>query len=333
VEIKSLKPHRMILSHNDEIGRIYVPNSKIRVPNVKYPYIVKTNAQGFRSNSDFIIKKNPNVKRILFLGDSNTAGDNVNNEYRFSDLVQQNLGFECYNFAVGGTGVDQHLLIYEKFAHNFEHDILVICPSLCDIARNMMKNRVEKDRTSGRNILVHKPFFRNDKGQLTLCNVPVPKPELVNGEVFQDIKEEQFKVNPIFWNILNNYTPNMIKKLALKYHKKPLYKGFNNEKTREWVLTQAIIDRLINKASTKTIILMPLPETRIYLNPNYQVLFQKFSNIYDFVSFVDVEKYFMEYSEEKREEFRYEYGHYSPKGHEVISSALIDVFKNMNKKI
>ena len=114
MEIKSLKPHRMILSHNDEIGRIYVPNSKIRVPNVKYPYIVKTNAQGFRSNSDFIIKKNPNVKRILFLGDSNTAGDNVNNEYRFSDLVQQNLGFECYNFAVGGTGVDQHLLIYEK---------------------------------------------------------------------------------------------------------------------------------------------------------------------------------------------------------------------------
>ncbi len=120
----------MILSYNKDVGRLYVPNSIVRVSNVKHPYLIKTNDQGFRSNYDYTKNKNPRTKRIIFLGDSYTAGENVNNDDRFSNLVENITGFECYNFGVAGTGFDQHLLIYEKFAQSFEHDMLVICPHL-----------------------------------------------------------------------------------------------------------------------------------------------------------------------------------------------------------
>ena len=106
-----IRAHRMIITYDEHIGHLYVPGSTIRVPHVEYPYLVKTNKQGFRSEYDFVEEKNSNKIRLVFLGDSYTAGDNVDNKDRFSNLLEEELGCECYNFGLAGSGVDQQLLI------------------------------------------------------------------------------------------------------------------------------------------------------------------------------------------------------------------------------
>jgi len=329
--MSSINPNRMILSYDKDIGRLYVPNSKIRIPNRKYPYLIKTNAQGFRSNYDFDKQNNSINQRIIFLGDSYTAGENINNDQRFSDLVQRNTNYECYNFGIAGTGVDQHLLIYEKIASDYDHDILVISPHLIDISRNILSLRIEKDRTTGEDILIPKPYFKKEKGKLNLYNYPVPKPIQINNSSQYVLKREKYNVNPRIFELFNRYTPLTIKKLILQYYKRPLYKGYSNHLTEEWIIMQALLERIIHKAKDKKVILMPLPETRVYLNPRYQTLFEKISKKYDHVLFVDVEKYFKRFSDKERDSFRFEYGHYSSRGHKIVAQILMEVL-NPNKE-
>ena len=71
-------------------------------------YFFKTNSAGFRSNIEF--KKKKEKTRILFFGDSNTAGDGVANEFRFSDLLGRSLNVEIFNYAVSGTGLTNSYL-------------------------------------------------------------------------------------------------------------------------------------------------------------------------------------------------------------------------------
>ena len=45
--------HRMILGYHPVIGHLYVPGINARIPNERRATYVRTNAQGFRSDSDF----------------------------------------------------------------------------------------------------------------------------------------------------------------------------------------------------------------------------------------------------------------------------------------
>src|SRR5688572_1714497 len=107
--------HRMLVRYHPEIGHLYVPNLRARIPNENGGYYVRTNSLGFRSDLELTPTKNGRP-RILFLGDSVTAADGCDNEERFAELVGQSLGAQVYNFGLSGSGTDQQLLIYRKFA-------------------------------------------------------------------------------------------------------------------------------------------------------------------------------------------------------------------------
>ena len=61
--------HRMTIRYDEDIGHAWVPNQRARIPHERGGYIVKTNREGFRSDSDFDKAKNSR-SRILFFGDS-----------------------------------------------------------------------------------------------------------------------------------------------------------------------------------------------------------------------------------------------------------------------
>ena len=114
--------YRSYRIYDDKIGWLYVPNSRFRVISdeaEKGAYFLKTNKQKFRSDFDFNISKG-DKKRILFFGDSYTAGTVVDNSSRFTDLIGNRVNnLECYNFGLGSTGIDQQILIYEKIAKKY----------------------------------------------------------------------------------------------------------------------------------------------------------------------------------------------------------------------
>src|SRR5579863_617992 len=149
--------HRMVVCHNADVGHLFVPGIKARIPNETGGYRVVSNTQGFRSDFEFV-KDRSSRPRILFLGDSFTAGDGCDNAQRFPELIGAALDAEVYNFAVSGTGTDQQLLIYEKFASDVPADLIVACVYVENIERNKVAFRESVDRVSQGRVLVPKPF-------------------------------------------------------------------------------------------------------------------------------------------------------------------------------
>ncbi|MFQ5677414.1 MAG: GDSL-type esterase/lipase family protein, partial [bacterium] len=150
--------HRMVIQYHSRIGHLYVPNLRARIPNELGGYYVRTNSQGFRADFEFAQKRTTRP-RILFFGDSYTAGDGCSNQDRFSELVGEALGAEVYNYGLSGSGTDQQLLIFEQFAGDVEADLIVLCVCVENIERIKVDARPSIDRVTGKRLLVPKPYF------------------------------------------------------------------------------------------------------------------------------------------------------------------------------
>lgn len=127
---------------------------------------VRINGQGIRSGP-ISVEKKPGVRRILMLGDSNTFGYGVEEEERFSDLLEERLPqyHEVLNLGVFGYGTDQEALLFEQEGLLYSPDIVVHAFSAGDLSINM--NSI--------NAGYPKPFFRKEGDRLTLHNTPVPR--------------------------------------------------------------------------------------------------------------------------------------------------------------
>ena len=166
--------HRMLVQYHPLVGHLYVPNQRARIPCERGGYFVRTNAQGFRSDVEFARQKR-DKPRILFFGDSFTAGDGCSNAERFSERVGQLLDAEVFNYGLSGSGTDQQLLVYEHLAKDVAADLIVFCVQVENIERIQIDSRPSIDRTTGNVVLVPKPYFTLSDGRLVLENSPVPR--------------------------------------------------------------------------------------------------------------------------------------------------------------
>ncbi|MCP5101640.1 MAG: hypothetical protein GY943_39350 [Chloroflexi bacterium] len=136
---------------------------------------VTINDLGLRDRDGITYEKPDGVQRILFLGDSITAGMQVPLEDTFVKRLESHLGesnpgeWETINGAVNGFGTDNELIYYRLEGTQFEPDIVVLDIYLAnDIYNN---SRVLEIRTGGEE---HKPYFTlSDDGELELQNYPV----------------------------------------------------------------------------------------------------------------------------------------------------------------
>ena len=316
--------HRSLLRYDQKIGHLFTPNLSMRKLYSEKPYHIKTNKQGFRANFDFKKQKKENEKRIIFLGDSYTAGDGVANEKRFSNLVSETFGAECYNFGLSGSGVDQQYLVYKEIASHYQHDVLVISPHIMDIGRNMLDSRVSVDGSSGKEILFPKPFFTLVNDQLVPHNIPVPRNRQEVED--QDDKEKIFKPNALLRKVFHGFVPKPIKEKLLQIQFSRQHKGYQTAKDPRWILMRKLLQGIIEAAGNKPILLAPLPYHRVGQNPDYQDRFIELANEYKHVHFVDVLEKFKAFSD--TESLHYEKdAHFSELGHEVIADALIEEIK------
>lgn len=316
--------HRSIIRYNKQIGHLFIPNMSMRQPHSEKPHYVRTNKQGFRANFDYE-KQNPKGElRIAFLGDSYTAGEGVANEKRFSDLVSEAFNAKSYNFGLSASGVDQQSLIYKNIASQYFHNVLVICPHIINIYRNLLSGRVSIEGQTGKEILVPKPYFTLENDSLVLHNVPVPvERKIVSGH---SGKDKKIRPNNYVREFFHKYTPRGIKERLLRIQFAHEHGGYGRENDPRWILMRKIIEEVIRTAGNIPIILAPLPYHRIKMNPEYRARFINLANDYDNVHFADVLEKFKTIPDTDVLDFPKD-AHYSEFGHQMIAETIIEEIK------
>ncbi|MBI4707238.1 MAG: SGNH/GDSL hydrolase family protein [Candidatus Omnitrophica bacterium] len=315
---------RQIFEYHPVIGYRFIPVIKARVPHEGGGYLIQTNNKGFRCTHDVTEKKRESVFRVILFGDSFTAGDGVSNQFRYSDLLEQRIPqLEFLNFALPGTGTDQHYLIFKEYAAHIEYNAAVIAVWVENVRRVGSRYRLYQD-DQGRDVLYAKPYFEFDNGQLVLRNTPVPREPIPESELS---KEDERLVD---WGgrflTLRNVADqlgflNMARRLS-RYQPMPEYKDPQNS---SWRVMRAILLEWI-RSCAKPVVLMPIPiyhYVECMSDPrHYQARFRELAEEAGCILH-DPLPDLTAYSPEKRRGFRFKNDvHPTPQGHEALADSL-----------
>ena len=341
--------HRMVIQHDPDVGHRFVPNLKVRLPGGDGGYFVVTNSAGFRSDSDFERRKGT-LPRILMFGDSYTAGDNVPNAERYSDKLAALLGVELQNYGVSGTGTDQNLLIYRKFAREVEADLIIICVQIDSFHRIQVPHRPSIDRTTGRKVLIPKPYFELADGELLLRQVPVPKERPL---ATPDSLETERGRQEDSWKEFVHKSYLKIPYLKEMRHSKPLrefgdkliaefyrikrvhpYPDIESPNTPGWRLMEAILRQFIAEVKPTPVMIVPIPSIDFYVygvEPVYQKLFARLDNPASGVHVADVSTTLVRLPHEVRETLRFLHGgHFTPLANGYVAEDMANFIRQRN---
>ncbi len=337
-------PHRMVIRHHPRIGHLFVANLRARIPTEWGGHFVRTNSQGFRSDLEFT-PRTRGRPRILFLGDSITAGDGCNNEERFSERVGEALGAEVFNYALSGSGTDQQLLIFEQFAKGVEADLVVLCVFVENMERIKVAYRESIDRVSGRRILVPKPYFTLEGGELRLHNVPVPterpQPGAVDAARYQAKRPGRLR---LVFRLLDFYRrhPAMagvrrvagrwapgLRSLILRASGFQPYPDYRSAESPGWRLMKAVLERFIRQASPTPVLLVPIPSYFHFgdgVAPIYQPLFESLADPQRGVHVMDLTTPMRRLPRAERDGlvFWYDKTHFTPRGHRFVAERIVE---------
>jgi carbamoyltransferase len=331
----------MVIQHDPDVGHRFVPNLKVRLPGGDGGYFVVTNSAGFRSDSDFE-RRRGTLPRILMFGDSYTAGDNVPNADRYSDKLAALLGAEVQNYGVSGTGTDQNLLIYRKFAREVEADLVIVCVQIDSFHRIQVSHRPSIDRTSGRNVLIPKPYFELVDGKLLLRQVPVPKERPLASpdslEMEKGRQEDSWKefVHKSYLKIpylkevrhskaFRDFGDRLIAEFYRIKRVHP-YPDIESPETPGWRLMEAILRQFITEVAPTPVMIVPIPSIDFYVygvEPVYQKLFARLDDPAHGVHVADVSTTLIRLPHEVRETLRFLHGgHFTPLANTYVANDM-----------
>lgn len=339
---------RSQMKYHPRIGFTYMPNAKFRVPSTTGGYLVGTNATGFRSDSEFLAERDPDMVRALLFGDSQTAGDGAANARRYSDLVEQLVpGLQVYNYGLSGSGPDQQFLAYQEYA-NVEHDLVVVGLYVENI-RRVTRSIVKSMDANGIESYFAKPYFEYDDGRLVLRHVPVPKkgwaldalPAKYQSQTY-NYSETNFysrddKDKPARLEVLaksNALAPvrKAVKNLAMRVSGFEPLPEYDDADDPSWTLLRALLQAWIEE-SDKPMLIMPIPHYAYLVSASesrgYQIRFTELAadagcHLYD--PLPDLRKLS---AAERRELWSDAVGHLSLRGHEVIAELLAPVLAGL----
>ncbi len=320
--------HRMIYCYDERFGQWHVPDLTAYVPHERGYFVVKTNREGMRSCRDYP-QAHPSVSgRILLLGDSFTEGEGVHNEERFSDLLERSIpGLEVLNLGLDGSGTDQQLLIGEWFGERYEADLILWCPFVENIRRITLPYWLVLDRMTGKPLLIPKPYFTLEEGKLRERHLPVPKERFFLEEAPEELKALfgwYDSLHPIRrW--LGRFSDPLKSWLQKAAGHQP-FPQYDSPESPGWRLTQAFLERLLEKAGNRTLVLAPLPSFH-YIEgisrPVYRSRYQEFAQRHPEAVFLDLLPYFQAHPPPERRRFRFAADvHYTPAAHQVTAKAL-----------
>ncbi|MCK6446128.1 MAG: GDSL-type esterase/lipase family protein [Planctomycetes bacterium] len=125
-----------------DVGHVFVPNWKQTLQEHEFRVEWQSNAQGLRADRDFGPKPE-GVQRILVVGDSFTAGEQVPYAETFPAVIEQSLratrpNVEVLNAGHPGFSTISSARWIAKFAARFEPDVVVLAMTPNDLLENQI---------------------------------------------------------------------------------------------------------------------------------------------------------------------------------------------------
>lgn len=337
--------YRTTIVPHPEFGFWFVPNQYAQVPHPdRGQYIIQTNSLGIRSNREYTHEKPASRYRILIFGDSLTAADGVCNSERFSDVLESlDSRLEVINFGLPASGVDQQLLIFERMAQKFEFDMLLLCPYVGDIQRNVMRYRAVVDRNSGEVVFIPKPYFTLEGDELVSHHLPVPEERIPLKEASDEVKRTAIPTTGVnygrtplgrFVTTLDRTTggaTSTLIKVATRIlrsnvdsHPHPEY---DSPMHPAWRLMRAILDRFVAHVGQGKVVLAPLPSYHYIESqneqPDYLRRFQEFERQTPKTHLLNVLAWFHCQPQSTRRGLRFPNDlHYTPEAHMIVGKTL-----------
>jgi hypothetical protein len=256
---------RNLFEYHPIIGYRYIPGLRARVRHEGGGYLVRTNAHGFRSEHDFRAAKPSGLCRIALYGDSYSAGEGVSNGQRFSDLLEERLPqLQLFNLALPGTGTDQQYLTFREYGAGLPVDLVLICPLVENIRRNLDRERLTQSSSDGRLVMRPKPYFELRAGGLELHHSPVPR----QVTPLEDVPPEQLPSNAERVSSLRRHMRDLnaavdhrlpgFREWTQRVRQLRLPEEYRSASHPAWLLMNAILRRWIEEASVP-VVLCPIP--------------------------------------------------------------------------
>jgi len=248
---------RQLFEYHPVVGYRFIPNLKARIPHEGGGYLLQVNETGFRSNRPFVKERTAGHQRVLFFGDSFTAGDAVPNYQRYTDLLETKIpASESYNFGLSSTGTDQQYLVWREFAQGIEHDLVVIAVFVENVRRVVARYRHHHDE-AGRKHIYAKPYYTLEREELQLHHAPPRRGPLEAHEV---PPEERDTVDhggrfPLLRKIVTALGAKDAVQQLVRYQPVPAY---DSRDTPGWKLMRAILANWV-RSIDKPVMLMPIP--------------------------------------------------------------------------
>ena len=121
-----MKCYKQIFTYDSQIGFKYVPNLNATVTgdylDKIFDYKINTDKFGYRNNN--LLENYLDEVEILFIGCSFTSGDGIENQKRFSYL----LDFKSYNAGLSGSDLTQQMLILKDCKNFINPKTIIFSP-------------------------------------------------------------------------------------------------------------------------------------------------------------------------------------------------------------
>lgn len=319
--------HRAVFRYHPTFG--YCFRERVRVWQVPtHPsapiHLVATNSVGARCTREPHEPRDESTVRVLIVGCSSAAGDGVSNRDRFSEILEQAFpGVEAHNYALSGSGHDQQLLVHREFANVVRPDVLLLCPSLACIGRNLLTERLHRDPMTGGSIRVPKPYFTLDNGgDLVLHHVPVPKPAL------HPVVDPRFAPRPVTFGTRVRRLIRSVTRQPLPAHRMAIY---DDDGAMGYRLGQKLLGQVMTESHATLKLLAPLPDLAYATDrdaTNHHAFFRTVASDAG-AEFVDVAAFFRPLSDADTHACFFPHdGHYTHAGHDVIARGLAGVLRS-----
>ncbi len=320
---------RNLFEHHPVLGYRFIPGIRARVRHEGGGYLIRCNQSGFRCDHEVTPAKPEGVFRVVLCGDSYTAGEGVSNAFRFGDLLEHRFErTQVLNFGLPGSGTDQQLLAFREFAADIEYDLLVICPLVENIRRNVETHRLTQGAADGKLVRRAKPYFTLEHDGLELHHQPVPK-SVVPEDQLPEIPPEE-RVSGMYGALqrmntaIDRRVPGF-KGLTTRLRRIDLPEEYADPEHEAWRLMRAILTDWVDE-SRSDVMICPLPTfghvDKHFLGDNYRRRFRELSDELS-VEVIDVLPAFWKHAADFRRRCRFpDDEHPTRLGHTVIADAL-----------
>ncbi|MCP5066491.1 MAG: SGNH/GDSL hydrolase family protein [bacterium] len=269
---------------------------------------------GAATEEEFARARTPGQLRVLFVGDSYTFGQNVDNESTFQSILEREYlpGSEMINLGVSGYGADQSVLMYEKYGQRYAADIVVL---------GFFDRGFYRSFTAFRDYA--KPyFFLDEAGRLRLEGTPVVPPETL----YQLYASGQRRVGGVLHSYLAGSILGQLDRL--------IKKGDVDRDSRSWKLMALILRRFQEqvKADGSTPFLLVFADRPHKCG---DCVYSQISKLAERearnmgLPVLSLREPFLEHPDEEFFNPMGAGGHYNPRGHELAARLLNDALREV----